>query len=96
MIGTFKVARLLSGFAVLCSSVLLTATAFGASAQADENAKWFVVRHHTTSDCWTAKLIEVNGEYVHAFAQLAGGPYDSKQQAQEREAALVKDGTCKQ
>ncbi len=39
-------------------------------------------------------LIQVNGEYAHAFAQLAGGPYNTKKEARDREDALEKEGVC--
>lgn len=84
------------GAAVRTCGVLIAVCGglIGGTANAAEDAKWFVVRHHTTGNCWTAMLIQVNGEYAHAFAQLAGGPYDTKKQALEREAALEKEGVC--
>ena len=60
----------------------------------NENAKWFVLRQETTSYCWTGLLIEMNGEYAHSFALLAGGPYDTKQEALNREKELEREGTC--
>ena len=35
-------------------------------------------------------LIRVDGEYAHGFAQIAGGPYDTKKEAMTREEALEK------
>lgn len=63
-------------------------------AQAAEDAKWFVLRHDQTGDCWTALLIEINGDYRHEFAQKAGGPYDTKAEALRREKDLEQKGTC--
>lgn len=79
----------------ICGAALvLCAGLIGSASAATEDAKWFVVRHHTTSNCWTAMLIQVNGEYAHAFAQLAGGPYNTKKEARDREDALEKEGVC--
>ena len=64
------------------------------SASAQENAKWFVLRHDQTGNCWTALLIEVDGDYRHEFAQKAGGPYDTKAEALKREKDLEASGTC--
>ena len=89
--GVFK--RYALGFAVL--TAVLSAAALQEPANAQENAKWFVVRHDQTGDCWTALLIEVNGAYRHEFAQTAGGPYDSKAEALQREKQLEQEGTCK-
>lgn len=89
-----KSKSLMSSARMCSAAIVLSAGLIGHSAQASEDAKWFVVRHHTTSNCWTAMLIKVNGEYAHAFAQLAGGPYTSKKEALEREAALVEKGVC--
>lgn len=85
--------RFVSGSRALLGALALVGT-LATSAAADESAKWFVVRHDTTGACWTAMLIKANGEYVHAFAQTAGGPYDTKKQAREREAALENEGVC--
>ena len=76
----------------LCS--FATAGLAAAAMAGEEPPKWFVVRQHTTGGCQAQRIIEVNGEYVHAFAQLAGGPYDTKQQALDREAYLATTGTC--
>jgi hypothetical protein len=58
------------------------------------DGKWFVLRQETTSACWTGLLIEISGEYAHSFALLAGGPYDTKEEALAREKDLEKAGTC--
>lgn len=68
----------------------------GGAAQAqDPDAKWFVLRHDQTSDCWSALMIQMNGEYHHAFARIAGGPYATKAEALDREKALENEGTCR-
>lgn len=77
------------GAALVCCAGLI-----GSNAIAAEDAKWFVVRHHDTGNCWSAMLIKVNGEYAHAFAQLAGGPFDTKKEALTREADLETKGVC--
>jgi len=61
---------------------------------AQESAKWFVLRHDQTGSCWTALLISIAGDYRHAFAQKAGGPYDSKAEALKREKELETKGVC--
>ncbi len=83
-----------SKLAMVSAAAVVMASALAAPASADESAKWFVVRHHTTGDCWTAKLVRVDGEFVHAFAQTAGGPYDTKKEARAREDELVRKGVC--
>lgn len=74
--------------------VLLAAAVPLGSPIAQENPKWFVLRHDQTGDCWTALLIEVNGDYRHEFAQKAGGPYATKADALKREKDLEQKGTC--
>lgn len=61
---------------------------------AQENAKWFVLRHDTSGACWTGMLIEVDGAYRHEFAQTAGGPYDTKAEALKREQELEDEAVC--
>ena len=75
-------------------SAFLAGTIPFASAIAQENAKWFVLRHDQSGDCWTGLLIEINGAYQHAFAQKAGGPYDTKAEALKREKELEQNGSC--
>jgi hypothetical protein len=53
----------------------------GVAVAEDQNAKWFVLRDDTTGSCWAGLLLSVNGEYTHSFAQLAGGPYKTKEEA---------------
>lgn len=75
------------------SALIALAMPFGL-ANSQEDAKWFVLRHDQTGDCWTALLIEVDGEYAHAFAQKASGPYSTKSEALKREKELEKEGNC--
>jgi hypothetical protein len=44
-------------------------------------AKWFVLRNQTTSDCWAAKLIQIGGAYATGSALIAGGPYSEEEAA---------------
>lgn len=82
-------------FCKIALAALLIATPLTASAQSNtENAKWFVLRHDTTGDCWTGLLIEINGEFAHAFAELASPAFDNKKDALDREAELTANGTC--
>lgn len=90
-----KRSPLIAGVLVFVAALAL-GNAFVTPVSANEGAKWFVVRHHTTGACWTAMLIRVDGEYAHGFAQIAGGPYDTKKEAMTREEALEKEGVCTQ
>jgi len=60
------------GLLLVASSLLIQ------PASASENAKWFVLRHDNPESCWVGLLISIDGSYRHAFAQKAGGPYDTK------------------
>ena len=66
----------------------------GSAAAENEAAKWFVLRQETTSYCWTGLVISLNGEYAHSFAQLAGGPFETKPEALAREKELDRGGSC--
>jgi hypothetical protein len=72
---------------------MLTALPLSA-ATAQEQPKWFVLRDHQIGSCWTQLLIKVAGEYRHSYAQTAGGPYDTREQAFARKEALQETGTC--
>lgn len=76
------------------AAFIITAPIVASAQGSTENANWFVLRNEATGDCWTGLLIDVNGEFAHAFAQLASPAYDTKQEALEREAVLAADGTC--
>ena len=76
------------GLLVLTGSILIQ------PASANEDAKWFVLRYENPVSCWPALLISINGSYRHAFAQKAGGPYDTKAEALKREKELVIKGDC--
>jgi hypothetical protein len=64
------------------------------TALAQEEPKWFVLRDHQIAACWPELLIKVSGAYRHGFAQTAGGPYDTEQQAVERLKTLQSAGVC--
>ena len=70
------------------------ALAVPATVAAQEQPKWFALRDHEIGSCWTALLIKVDGSYQHGFAQTAGGPYDTEEQALERRKALQETGAC--
>ena len=59
-----------------------------------EEAKWFVLRNHEVGNCWTAVLVRIDGQYINTFAQKAGGPYDTEEQALQRQKVLEDQGTC--
>lgn len=65
-----------------------------AAAQQDETGKWFVLRGPSSTQCWTARLIQVSGQYASGSALIAGGPFDSEEQARQRLAELGDRGTC--
>jgi hypothetical protein len=90
-----KRSPLIAGVRVFVAALAL-GSVFVTPVSANECAKWFVVRHHTTGACWRAMLIQVDGEYVHGIAQMAGGPYGTKKEAMTREEALEKEGVCTQ
>ncbi|MGD9669478.1 MAG: hypothetical protein AB7U75_10540 [Hyphomicrobiaceae bacterium] len=94
MYASLKQKSHFSTVSTFAAALVLGAGLIGSTAYASEDAKWFVVRHHTTGNCWTGMLVRVNGEYAHAFAQIAGGPFDTKKEALEREVALEQKGVC--
>ncbi len=78
-------------FAFFVAVLVLTATSL-----AQEQPKWFVLRDHLIGSCWTALVVKFDGSYRHGFAQTAGGPYDTEEQALQRRKALQESGTCDQ
>jgi hypothetical protein len=75
-------------------SLVLGSALIASPAMAQESAKWFVLRHDKTGNCWTALLISIGGDYRHEFAQKAGGPYENKLEARKSEEKLEKQGDC--
>lgn len=73
---------------------LLAVTAAGLAHAQPEQPKWFVLRKDTIGACRAALLVQMNGEYAHFGSQLAGGPYDTRQQALDREKELLRNSTC--
>ena len=61
---------------------------------AQEPGKWFVLRNHEIGNCWTAVLVRIDGQYINTFEKKAGGPFDTQEQALERQKALEEQGTC--
>jgi hypothetical protein len=61
---------------------------------AQGESRWFVLRNHEIGTCWTATLVRIDGQYINAFEQKAGGPYDTEQQALARLNSLSDEGTC--
>jgi hypothetical protein len=75
----------------------LSLAAFGQTApQAQEQARWFLLRDHQLGTCWPALLVRIGSSYAHGFAQIAGGPYDTEETALERRKVLQEIGTCQQ
>ena len=81
-------------FTLAMSSAGLTIATPSIAVAAPENAKWFLLRDHTTGTCWPSVLISIDGDYQHAFAQKAGGPYNTEAQARARQRELKAIGTC--
>lgn len=81
------------GLAILSAAVLLAGAPL-TPASALEDAKWFVLRHDRTGDCWAEQVAEIDGAYQRSDAQNAGGPYDTQEQAQAREKALEAIEAC--
>lgn|GEM_PF-3777755 len=75
-------------------SIAIGSSFISSPVMAQESPKWFVLRHDKTGNCWAGMLVLINGDYRHAFAQKAGGPYDSKAQALKREKELELKGDC--
>jgi hypothetical protein len=85
-----------SSRALAIALLSLAALAFQtASVQAGES-KWFVLRHETTSNCWTAKLIRIGGQFARGSALIAAGPYATEGEAQSRMSELASNGTCRE
>lgn len=80
--------------AIICLGVLINSVVVSAVPTQAGQAKWFVLREETTSNCWTALLIQIDGKYVHGSANLAGGPFETKEQALAREQELENNGSC--
>lgn len=79
--------------AVLLVVGSLIPPAFGQDETGD--GKWFVLRGAHSSQCWTARLIQVSGQYASGSALIAGGPFNSEEQAKARLAELTDRGTCR-
>ena len=62
---------------------------------AEGTAKWFVVRHPESFQCWTARLIRASGQYTAGKNLIAGGPYETKEAAEEWLATLEERSTCR-
>lgn len=89
-----KIARPLAAAALALSAALPPVALAQGTAHA-EAAKWFVLRGATTGDCWTAKLIVMNGQYASGSARIAGGPYATEAEAEARIQALKDAATCR-
>ena len=86
----------MSRFLAIALITLSTTAIAQTTPAAQEQPKWFVLRDHEIGTCWPALLVKVGGTYRHGFAQTAGGPYETQEQAVERRNALQASGTCQQ
>ena len=64
------------------------------SAAEDGGAKWFVLRGQNGFQCWTARVIKVSGEYATGTAMIAGGPFETEEEAKQWLAQLAERATC--
>ncbi len=74
----------------------LLAAIWATPGTAQEQAKWFVLRDQQTGYCRTALLPKVASYCPHGFAGIAGGPYDTEEQALDRQGVLGIQGACQQ
>ena len=80
-------------------AVLLLALASSelpASGAESEDSGWFVIRDRESGDCWTGKLIRIDGQLASGKDQVAGGPFAGKDAAEAHLARLVERGTCRE
>lgn len=74
---------------------LMAVTSAGLAYAQGETAKWFVLRQDHAGTCTTRVLTDADGGYHHsANWNIAGGPYDTQQQALDRKQALQLTGIC--
>ena len=73
----------------------LAAQAPVAGAAEDHSAKWYVLRQPDSFQCWAARVIQVNGTLATGSAAIAGGPFDSREEAEQHIAELADRGTCR-
>jgi hypothetical protein len=81
--------------ALAIATLSLAAFVFLTTALHADDGKWFVLRHDTTSNCWTARLIRIDGAIASGSALIAGGPYASEEEALARMSELASNGTCR-
>ncbi len=79
---------------MVCLCLLAADTTNEALAQ--ESARWFVLREQRTGYCRLAFLPRIASYYPHGFAGIAGGPYETQEQALDRQRALELQGVCQQ
>jgi hypothetical protein len=78
-----------------CLGCLLAATSAGVAHAQGETTGWFVLRQEKAGACTTALLSDADGGYHHSRNWLvAGGPFDTEQQALDRIKTLQLNGTC--
>ncbi|WP_346909302.1 hypothetical protein [uncultured Roseibium sp.] len=79
--------KMVPGIALLGG--LLAVTSAGLAYAQGETAKWFVLRQDHAGTCTIRMLTDLDGGYHHsANWNIAGGPYDTQQQALDRKQAL--------
>ena len=69
---------------LLLAALAGSAAGFAEAQAASASPKWFVLRTEQGDSCWTGKLIVIAGQYARGSALIAGGPYDSEDEAKAR------------
>ena len=83
---------MVSAAAVLLAVAVQAGAAYAAQGQV---AKWYVLRQPDSFQCWPARVIQVNGTLATGSAAIAGGPFESREAAEEHIAVLSERGTCR-
>lgn len=64
-------------------------------AAGDHAAEWYVLRQPDSFQCRVARVIQVDGTLATGSAAIAGGPFESREQAEEHIARLAERATCR-
>ena len=66
-----------------------------ASAAEPHGASWYVLRNQDSFQCWAARVIQVNGTLATGSAAIAGGPFETREAAEQHIVELAERGTCR-
>ncbi len=84
-----------AAFALGAALLGLAAQAPWAGANEDNAAEWYVLRQPDSFQCRVARVIQVDGTLATGTAAIAGGPFESREQAEEHIAWLAERATCR-